>query len=669
MLDLPKALARMLKPLSSLALGALLALPAAQALALGFGRVGNTAALGQPLSFSVGVRLDADENLAADCVSAEVFSGDNRLPPSTVRVAIEPGSEPAERTLRVVSNTVIDEPVLTVNLQLACPNRLTRKFVVFVDPPMTLNLAQAPAPAAAPPAAARATQGGEAMAPVAAATAAPAKRSQAVAKAPAKPARREPRKVAVLPATTASPAPQAAAADDPSAAPAKARSPAAKTARAPAKPSGPRLELEAADDAATRERLDLRLTTGLAASPAAAGASAPAAAPDPEAAQRAKERERLLALEESLTKLRAESQATQASLAQMQLRLHDAEAQRYANPLVFALAALVAALAAAVAVLLWRRRDEREAAAHWWAPHADAAADEAGHAAAADALLASRRLPVDEVPLAETTGSPMLLTQAHALLQADAEPDTGPRASAPWQEPAHEMSVEELIDLEQEAEFFVVLGQDEAAIDLLVSHLRSSGGASPLPYLKLLEIYRRRGEREAHERIRERFNRRFNAYAPDWQADPQQGRALLDYPNAVGRLQALWATPAQAMLALEASLFRRDGNNATFDLPAYRELLFLYSVARDLSERDATVANVDLLLPIGDEAQDSQLIRLHPTLTPPALAEHATLVDVDISGLDAGPSERDGRPSRFQTDFSPTSGFMGMPGEWGTKPG
>ena len=46
-----------------------------------------------------------------------------------------------------------------------------------------------------------------------------------------------------------------------------------------------------------------------------------------------------------------------------------------------------------------------------------------------------------------------------------------------------------------------MLGQDEAAIDLLVEHLRQSGGGSPLPYLKLLEIHRRRDERRDYERI------------------------------------------------------------------------------------------------------------------------------------------------------------------------
>jgi pilus assembly protein FimV len=40
-----------------------------------------------------------------------------------------------------------------------------------------------------------------------------------------------------------------------------------------------------------------------------------------------------------------------------------------------------------------------------------------------------------------------------------------PRAQAEQGAP-RDVSIEELIDLEQQAEFFVVLGQDEAAVDL-----------------------------------------------------------------------------------------------------------------------------------------------------------------------------------------------------------
>ncbi|MFY9511511.1 MAG: hypothetical protein WAQ05_11125, partial [Rubrivivax sp.] len=168
-----------------------------------------------------------------------------------------------------------------------------------------------------------------------------------------------------------------------------------------------------------------------------------------------------------------------------------------------------------------------------------------------------------------------------------------------------DVSIEELLDLEQQAEFFIVLGQEDAAVDLLVDHLRNTGGGSPLPYLKLLEIYRRRGARDAYERTRTRFNHRFNAYAPDWDTDLQQGRSLDDYAGVLPRLQQVWPRPLDAMAELEALLFRKSRGDL-FDLPAYREVLFLYSLARDLLDREAADSgNVDLLLPLADGGEFS----------------------------------------------------------------
>jgi hypothetical protein len=164
----------------------------------------------------------------------------------------------------------------------------------------------------------------------------------------------------------------------------------------------------------------------------------------------------------------------------------------------------------------------------------------------------------------------------------------------------HAMSVDEQIDLEQQADFFIALGHDDAAIDLLMAHMRSTGGGSPLPFLKLLEIHRRRDQREAYERTRVRFNQRFNSVAPEWQADPKAGRSLDEYPLAMGRIQRAWPSPLDAMAELEALLFRRGSGAELFDLPAYQEVLFLYQMARDLHQaEDAGAADVDVLLPIG----------------------------------------------------------------------
>jgi pilus assembly protein FimV len=226
---------------------------------------------------------------------------------------------------------------------------------------------------------------------------------------------------------------------------------------------------------------------------------------------------------------------------------------------------------------------------------------------------------------------------------------------------ARDVSIEELIDLEQQAEFFVVLGQDDAAIDLLVEHLRNTGGGSPLPYLKLLEIYHRLGEREHYERMRTRFNHRFNAYAPAWGVDLQAGRSLDSYPGVIPRLQQVWSRPLDAMAELEALLFRKS-RGELFDLPAYREVLFLYSLARDLLDREAAAGdNVDLLLPLSDggEFSSTSPAPFIATSTDHTSADRAAglrataAVDFDLSA-DTGPAtsllgpldEAPDRPSR-----------------------
>ena len=61
--------------------------------------------------------------------------------------------------------------------------------------------------------------------------------------------------------------------------------------------------------------------------------------------------------------------------------------------------------------------------------------------------------------------------------------------------------------------------------------------------------------------------------------------SLEDYPGVLPRLQQVWPRPLDAMAELEALLFRRS-RGELFELPAYREVLFLYALARDLLDRD-----------------------------------------------------------------------------------
>ncbi|MDE2094556.1 MAG: hypothetical protein KGI87_11950, partial [Burkholderiales bacterium] len=537
------------------AIGAVLWSVASSAHALGFGRISNATQLGQPLNFAAAVRLDGDETLPRECVSADVISGDNKLVPGQVLATLEGSAADTERSVRVTTTTVIDEPVVTVTITLGCTSKVSRKFVLFVDPPM-VNLAQAE-PVLAP------QRVDTQVAPIVRMVQGES-RSSANANRPQRPAAARARPRTTVAHSTASEtghrtiqAPGAA----------KARRAAAhRPAAAGATPGGPRLELESRPTIVALSAASASAAASAAnAAPVVAGAAASATGPDASADQLARERVRVQALEEGFAKLSRESAATQQSLAGLQARLREAESQRYANPLVYGLAWLSALLALAVAGLWWRQSRLRGAAQWWAGPVPASAAVPAAEPVisgpaplgatptAADAFEMSKPIEDDDTATgavrATTTG-----LAAVAPISRFGRDDAGAPAPTAKPAPQRELSVDELIDLEQQAEFFIVLGQDDAAIELLMSHVRSDGGISPLPYLKLLEIYRRRGNHEAYQRIRERFNRRFNAYAPDWESDLQQGRVLADYPEIIARLQELWSAPVRVMETLDGSL-------------------------------------------------------------------------------------------------------------------
>lgn len=376
-------------------------------------------------------------------------------------------------------------------------------------------------------------------------------------------------------------------------------------------------------------------------------------------------------MEENLTRLRAESQANQRTLLAIQAQLREAESGRYANPLTYMLALLCILLALGLAWLLRQRTRDRSEAQWWATPEGEAVRAAAtqimasGHAPLGDRV--SGPSPLQSDPLPPRTFAPvgemtMPAVTAPAALGTSSLSIRGPAAAAP-EPPRREMSVEELIDLEQQVDFFVVLGQDDSAIDLLLSHLRGSGAGNPLPYLKLLDIYLGRGERDAYERIRERFNQQFNAIAPPFGANPADGKSLEEYGPLLARLQFLWADPSQALEVLETSLFprgkaRTNETPARFDLPAYRDLLFLYALARDLAAREVT-GNVDVLLPIGDDFADSASPMLSTmAVVPNPLAQKPLEVDFDVSEpgeLDAlGPDS--GQGSEFGPLFDEPAG-------------
>ncbi len=660
-------------------------------MALGFGQIQGVTSLGHPLNFSVVVRFEAGEELDSTCVAAAVASGERPLTANTIQARFDsahPGS--SERVLRVTTFTPIDEPVVLIDLKVGCPPHLARSFIVFADPPRANDVASVQPP----------QEPERVVSPLLSAAQALAHDHPAVPPSALASRRKPPR----LDAAT-----QAAAQVLPSrrsvvAAAESSRAEARRAAQAPSvsKPTrGPVLRLDAIE-AEAKVVPSLEMSSALAQVPDPSASSSAARYTDPDVERHRVELERLRQMESSLQSLRQQGIATQKLLADMQERLRDAEAGRYANPLVYALAGLCGVLAVALAVMFWLRRRDRLSAG-WWVPP-DASGGPAPEAAAAEPVggpsapshFTSDLNDAQEAPgaglrrfSASTPLRPPIVTagtpaaqpapdlqplelngddlRTSALTSASA---SGARSQPPSSltfdlesgigEPRRPMSAEELIDLEQQAEFFVVLGQDDAAIDLLMGHVRSTGGVSPLPYMKLLEIYRRREEREPYDRIRERFNRRFNAYAPEWGVDPEQGLDIEGYPEICQRLQNAWPRPQHAMDMLDAALFKRDAG-PVFDVPAYRELLFLYGIARDLAEHDTSPQEIDLLLPFNEEPtlaalSESEETAAEKTLPLPQISEMGKMGE--IASQPAPEAKED---LHFSLDLDVSSDPMPMP--------
>lgn len=553
------------------------------ATALGFGAIRSSITLGQPLSLAVPVHLDEGESLNANCASAEVVAGETKLPPGTVSVRVTQGRDASENVLRITTSSVVAEPVLTVTFNAGCPTRMTRTLVLLADPPLvgTDNIVLAPPPVAAVVEPAEVPQ----AAPDTSVSAAPVA-AQTRATRPRQVSPRPPR------STAAGVTPRAAPAKpiDATAAP-RPKAKAALRVAARTEPKS-RLRLEATE-------VNSEQATVLAAQEQASAARATASAA--EAAMVAAE-QRMRAMETEMKLLRADAKAQTEALMQLRQQM---EQRDKPSTLTALLLGLAAALVVLVAWLGWRLHAQAQAPQPdaWW----DRAAVEEADDVVAEFRESSRasvagRLTSAPAPLAmDSESEPAGLD---SMLSPPTVPAptavTIPPVSAREAEMSRAMSVDEQIDLEQQADFFIALGHDEAAIDLLMAHLRTTGGGSPLPFLKLLDIHRRRDQHEAYERTRVRFNQRFNGVAPEWDADPRAGRTLEDYPQVVRRLQAAWPKPLDAMVDLEAMLFRRGQGAELFDLPAYQEVLFLYQMARDLNQQGSEgIPDVDVLLPMG----------------------------------------------------------------------
>ena len=577
--------------------------------ALTLGRMRGAALVGQGLDIAIQVQMDPDETPSVQCFEADVFHGDTRQEPSRVQLVLEPTNTAQTFNVRVLSSTLVDEPVVTVYLRSLCSQKTSRRYVLLADvatdqlAPAAPRNVQVPlvVPAAAAGTAADAPSTASSTSNVSSAGAG----GSAQARAPNSVA--EPRRA------------RPAAASRPSSVAAPVRKAPRPRAAAPTAQLPPVNEKLQAGRSAGQSRLKLdplevlseRVTTL---------ESTPAVAPAELAARDARDTQRLQALEASVKNLLTITTRNEASLADMKVRLQQAQSERYQNPLVYGLIAFLLICLAALAFLLTsRRRQTGSGSANWWNGSSSelptqGAGESAPHTARQSGF-SPISAPVALVPSETSTDVPdqpqrqaqpgaqrsvqAPITQVDVSLVEMSEStfdqlmQTGtthsavrkPRSTEPVEpvSAANRRSInsEELFDIRQQAEFFVSLGQTDQAVRILENRIGESGESSPLAYLDLLKIFHSLGLRADFRQVREDFNLLFNARVPEFSNFNEEGNGLEDSPDMLSTITASWGTP-EVFAVIEMGLFRDQSKlqNEFLDLAAFRDLLLLHAVAQ-----------------------------------------------------------------------------------------
>jgi pilus assembly protein FimV len=581
--------------------------------AVTLGRSRGVALIGRTLDVAIPVTLDSPGQAADLCAEADVFHGDTRVDASRVTAQVEPGNG-LNAVLRVRSSFPVDEPVVTVYLRLGCSQKMMRRYVLLAEEPGETAVPLAP------PLAARAPV------PVPAQAAQPAQETQAAA-APSATARGTPPRTSSRTrradeAAAATPRTAAAGRAERSAAPvpAQGRTQAQPEPRTASRAPRSRLSLDLLDASPIRDPR-LRATPGLAGLPTTseqvrAEAAALWRSINAQPQDVLRDLQRVQTLESDVKGLRAQVDGNGRTLAELREQLNQARAER---SLTLGAIALLALLLAAAAVTWWLRRSERAGSGEWWrrrdpaAPAGTAGAPSGPTGPASPTARKEMDLRVDESmfdslkpaprgpqPLATAkpavTPTPTAPRAVPGVIRAKSHADSrgGPPSSFHSSFNSSQMAsmrmvrAEELVDIQQQADFFMSLGQTEQAIEVLESHIQNNAETSALVWLDLLAIYRGLKRRQDYELLRSDFQRVFNAEVPGYDSTPTVSGGLEDYPRALSRIAALWPSP-KVMDVIEESIFRRPGmgEGEPFDLEAYRELVMLYNLGREVVQPEA----------------------------------------------------------------------------------
>lgn len=538
------------------------------------GRHSGAVVIGRPLDIRVQAVAAPGEDLSALCLQADVFFGDNQIGPASIRTTTQHNAPDAEASVRIQTTVPVNEPIVSVVLKAGCTSPFSRRYVLLADllsepatasqtPPSTVGAPEAPKPSPNPVAGAAASP--RTASSPSAGNVGPAAASTRNAAPVGTPSRRKPASVVRKPAE-------------------------------PAKDAAPRLQLDPVDVSLAIERDPvLRLSLSLLSEPASNPQERAAAAQlwkalnaSPEEILR--DTQKLAVLEAESKGLREQEARNKAAMQDMEARLEQSRVMSWA---AYVLGGLLL-LALAALAWLWRRNGSAGAPGasqkDWWASGAAKAAKAPAEKPASKATTKALDLDLD---LDADSG----LGELEPVRRSSGDSGAMPLPASERREfrtshigVSRSVATEELFDVQQQSDFFVSLGEFDQAIGVLKTHLHESQEPSALAYLDLFKLYHLTGRRDEYAKLREEFNHLFNASAPPFDQYSDSNKGLEAYETAFGRIQALWPQP-KVLDVIEKSIFRdaTEPESEVFDLEAYRELLLLHAIAKDMIQRDSSI--------------------------------------------------------------------------------
>ena len=180
---------------------------------------------------------------------------------------------------------------------------------------------------------------------------------------------------------------------------------------------------------------------------------------------------------------------------------------------------------------------------------------------------------------AEVTAAPDDESHGEGDRDSSVPPSVSPGPSAPNQPHARVEKVEMDQALEL-AEIMLSMGLGHGAAQTLAEQIKYEPKQALRHWMKLLEIYRKNGQKGEFERSAEELRQHFNVKPEDWQAPPNADASLEDYAHIAARLTELWGGSGSVTYMQNLLNDNRGGARLGFPQAVAEELLLLIAMRK-----------------------------------------------------------------------------------------